>query len=100
MTEAKWRTVDSARTQMVRFVVTLLVAFATNSPVHAQTQQHMDDVLAGVLMRNGLLCSQVLEKSQGQGADEIEVTCIQYRGATARVRYIIDLSTGKASKAK
>jgi hypothetical protein len=74
--------VHFARTQMVRFVVSLLVALATNSPVHAQTQQHMDDMLAGVLMRNGLLCSRVLEKSQGQGADEIEVTCIEYRGAT------------------
>jgi hypothetical protein len=55
-------------------------------------------MLAGVLMRDGFLCSRVVEKRQAQGSDQIEVTCIEYRGGTGRVRYIIDLSTGKASK--
>jgi hypothetical protein len=85
---------------MVRFAVTLLVALGANSAIRAQNQPQPDEVLAGALMRSGLLCARVVDKRQSEGADQLEVTCIEYRGGTGRVRYILDLSTGKASKAQ
>jgi len=86
---------------MVRFAVTLLVALGANSALCAQNQQvPADEVLAGTLMRSGLLCARVVDKRQSEGPDQLEVTCIEYRGGTGRVRYILDLSTGKAFKAK
>jgi hypothetical protein len=83
---------------MVRIVLTLVLALHANSPVYAQQQNDLDEMLAGVLMRNGFLCSRVVEKRQTQGAEQIEVTCIEYRGGTRRVRSLVDLSTGKAFK--
>jgi hypothetical protein len=76
------------------------MALGANSPVRAQEQQAADETLLGVLMRNGLLCSRVVEKRQAEGPGQIEVTCIEYRHGTRRVRYILDLATGKASKAQ
>jgi hypothetical protein len=55
-------------------------------------------MLAGVLMRNGFLCSRVVDKRPSEIPNQMEVTCIEYRGGTRRVRYLVDLSTGKASK--
>jgi hypothetical protein len=85
---------------MFRFAVTLLVALGANSPAHPQKQQDADEMLAGVLMRNGLLCSRVVDKRGTAIPDQMEVTCIEYRDGSRRVRYILDASTGKASKAQ
>jgi hypothetical protein len=85
---------------MFRFAVMLLVAFGPKSPAHAQKQQDPDETLAGVLMRNGLLCSRVVDKRPVDASpNQLEVTCIKYREGSRRVRYLLDISTGKASKA-
>jgi len=87
-------------TPMSGFGVVLLVALGIFSPVKAQQQSGADETLAGLLMRNGFLCSRVVDKRPSGSPNQMEVTCIEYRYGTKRVRYIIDLSTGKASKAE
>jgi hypothetical protein len=84
--------------QMLRFVVALILVLGAKIPAHAQKQLGVDDLLAGVVMRSGFLCSRVVEKRELPGS-QMEVTCIEYFSGTNRVRYIIDLSTNKASKA-
>jgi hypothetical protein len=86
-------------TSMFRFAVMLVVAVSASSPLSAQ-EPDADALLAGVLMRNGLLCSQVVDKRPSDLPNKIQVTCIQYRGGRAQVRYILDVSTGKAVKAE
>jgi hypothetical protein len=84
---------------MFRFAVMLLVAVCASSSLGAQ-ETDAKAMLAGLLMRNGLLCSQVVDKRRSDLPNKIEVTCIQYRGGRAQVRYILDVSTGKAVKAE
>jgi hypothetical protein len=84
---------------MFRSVLALLLLVSAHRPAYAQSEQ-LDQMLAGLLMRNGLLCSRVVEKRPSETVDHIEVTCIEYWGGTKRVRYLIDLSTRKASKAE
>jgi len=86
--------------RLLRIIGALIVALSASLAGYAQEQKDPDELLAGVLNRNGLLCSRVLEKRPGQGLNQLEVTCIEYRGGTRRVRYILDLSTMKAVKAE
>lgn len=84
---------------MFQSVLALLFLFLAHPPAYAQSEQ-LDQMLAGVVMRSGFLCSRVVEKRRSETEDHIEVTCIEYWGGTKRVRYLIDLSTRKASKAQ
>ena len=85
---------------MLRFLVAVGAVLCANVPGNAQKQLSREEMLAGLLVRNGLLCSRVIETRKGNGPNEIEATCIKYYAGTDRVRYIVDLSTGKVSEAK
>jgi hypothetical protein len=62
-----------AETPTFRFAVMLLVAVSASSPLSAQ-EPDADAMLAGVLMRNGLLCSQVVDKRLSGLPNKNEVT--------------------------
>ena len=70
-------------------VAALAFLFGGSTHVSAQNKE-LDEMLAGVLIRNGLLCSQVVDKRPAILSNKIEVTCIQYRGGRMRVRYVFD----------
>lgn len=60
----------------------------------------LDEQIAGVLNLNGLLCARVVNVSPLQvRPNTYEVTCIEYRGGSGTVHYILDAGNGTAVKA-
>jgi len=55
------------------------------------------EVIATVLNLNGLLCARVVAVEPLQvSSDAFEVTCVEYRGGTGTVRYIVNAADGTA----
>jgi hypothetical protein len=79
---------------MFGFAVILVVGLVIGSPGHAQ-EPGADEMLAGLLMRQGFLCSRIVDKRPSEIPNQMEVTCVEYRDGTSRVRYILDFSTIK-----
>jgi hypothetical protein len=66
-----------------------------NAPGVAQAQH----AVAGLINLNGHLCAKVENVQQLQMRDQVfEVTCTEYRGGSRRVRYLVNGSTGTASR--
>lgn len=59
----------------------------------------IEEQIATVLNLNGHLCATVTDVRPLRQADTYEVTCIEYRGGTGKVRYILQARTGIAYKA-
>ena len=55
------------------------------------------EVIATVLNLNGLLCARVVAVEPLRvSSDAFEVTCVEYRGGTGTVRYIVNAANGTA----
>jgi len=55
------------------------------------------EVIATVLNLNGLLCARVVSVEPLRvSSDAFEVTCVEYRGGTGTVRYIVNAANGTA----
>lgn len=52
--------------------------------------------MATLLVLNGLLCAEAIEVRKLAQDGKYEVRCIEYRGGSGTVDYIVDLDTGKA----
>jgi hypothetical protein len=66
-----------------------------NDPGVAEAQH----AVAGLINLNGHLCAKVENVQPLQMRDQVfEVTCTEYRGGSGRVRYLVDGSTGTASR--
>jgi hypothetical protein len=66
-----------------------------NEPGVADAQ----NAVATLINLNGQLCAQVVNVQPLQVRDQVfEVTCTEYRGGTGKVRYLVDGSTGTASR--
>ncbi|MCL4069329.1 hypothetical protein M3484_22480 [Pseudomonas sp. GX19020] len=63
---------------------------------------HADELLeqvATVINLNGHLCARVTDVRPLEQSNTYEVTCIEYRGGSGTVRYIMNAATGVAFKA-
>lgn len=66
-----------------------------NDPRVAEAQH----AVAGLINLNGHLCAKVENVQPLQMRDQVfEVTCIEYRGGSGKVRYLVDGATGTASR--
>ncbi len=74
------------------------VAFLVFSGLPSASQSK-EDMLKAAINLNGLLCAKVVDTTLLKIADQLEVTCVEYRGGKGRVRYIYNLKTGRAFKA-
>lgn len=69
----------------------------TASPLPSKTES--GETIATIINLNGLLCAKVTDvRPLRVQADVYEVTCIEYRGGTGTVRYIVNADTGLAFK--
>ncbi|MXP15822.1 hypothetical protein GRI44_13795 [Altererythrobacter confluentis] len=60
----------------------------------------LNEQIATMINLNGHLCAKVVRVSPLViGGNRYEVTCIEYRGGSGRVRYIFDAEQGTAFKA-
>jgi hypothetical protein len=53
-------------------------------------------MVATMINLNRLLCAEVVEVRPLSVANQVEVTCVTYRGGSARKAYVLDTVTGKA----
>lgn len=66
-----------------------------NDPGVAEAQH----AVAGLINLNGHLCAKVENVQPLQMREQVfEVTCTEYRGGSGKVRYLVDGSTGTASR--
>jgi hypothetical protein len=57
------------------------------------------DVVKALINLNGHLCATILDVRPRQSRDgAFEVTCIEYRGGSGQVRYLVDGQSGTASR--
>jgi hypothetical protein len=81
------------------FFAVFLLCICSSIETKAMTNDEMDKMTATILNLNGLLCAKVVDiKPLKVGNNIYEVTCVEYRGGSGNVRYIMDAGTGKAWK--
>lgn len=69
------------------------------SPTPSLSRNEAGEGIATAINLNGFLCAKVIEaKPLRMKQDVYEVTCIEYRGGSGRVRYIVDANSGVAYK--
>lgn len=78
---------------------TAVLIFMVAAAWPASAQQSKEELLQAAINLNGLLCAKVVDATPLKIADQLEVTCIEYRGGKGRARYIYNLKTGRAFKA-
>lgn len=81
---------------MSRIITIIGAVLLCASSANAQT---LEEFIATMLNLNGFLCASVVETRPLQVADQLEVTCVEYRGGSGRVRYILNRKTGVAFRA-
>jgi hypothetical protein len=60
----------------------------------------LEEQIATILNLNGLLCARVVSvRPLEVRPNHYEVTCVEYRGGSGEVRYILDAAAGKAFEA-
>lgn len=79
-------------------IALILVVWLSASDAFA-IDNETKEMIATVINLNGLLCATVTDVRKLQIANQYEVTCIEYRGGSGTVRYIVDFSKGTAFKA-
>jgi hypothetical protein len=65
----------------------------------AQGAPDLKELAATILNLNGFLCATVVDIRPLEIKDQFEITCIEYRGGSGTVRYILNGATNKAFKA-
>jgi hypothetical protein len=73
--------------------------FFLASPAFAATDAELKEMTATILNLNGHLCARVVEIRPLRIEGQFEVTCIEYRGGSGQVRYILNARAGTAFKA-
>ena len=59
-----------------------------------------EEAIATLINLNGHLCARVVDMQQLQvRPNTFEVTCVEYRGGSGRVRYIVDMNRGEVTPA-
>jgi hypothetical protein len=71
----------------------------TSSATAQSSKAELEEMTATILNINGFLCAKVTDIRPLQVENQYEVTCIEYRGGSGTVRYILNAATGKAFKA-
>lgn len=79
----------------------LLIASVTmpTRTAQAASPEELKEMVATIINLNGHLCAKVTEIRPLQIKDTYEVTCIEYRGGSGTVRYILDALKGTAFRA-
>lgn len=70
-----------------------------SAPATGPASASSEEVVATVLNLNGYLCAHVDEVRRLEVQNQYEVTCIERRGGSGTVRYIVDATKGTAFKA-
>jgi hypothetical protein len=91
---------DSGPTQAAPTSVGAAETSQPTEPVSTQPQfEQAKDAVAGLINLNGHLCADIVDVKPLQVRDNVfEVTCIEYRGGSGRVRYLVDGQKGLASR--
>jgi hypothetical protein len=76
-----------------------LLAFLVWSGSAAAQSGDAKEIAATILNLNGFLCATVTDIRTLTLENQFEVTCIEYRGGSGKVRYILNGKTGTAFKA-
>lgn len=66
---------------------------------HTSNADQLLEKIATVINLNGHLCSSVTDVRPLELQDVYEVTCVEYRGGSGEVRYIMNARQGSAFKA-
>jgi hypothetical protein len=85
--------------QMRRYLIPLLSSFLVAAPAQAATEAELKEMTAAIINMNGMLCAKAVEIRGLQLEGQFEVTCIEYRGGSGTVRYIMDAQKGTAFRA-
>ncbi|KAB2959105.1 MAG: hypothetical protein F9K16_12740 [Thermoanaerobaculia bacterium] len=56
------------------------------------------EVAATIINLNGMLCAEVVSMRKLELENKVEVSCIEFRGGSNHVSYIVDTKSGKAVK--
>jgi hypothetical protein len=83
---------------MKGFVCAFALTVALTGSAAAQSKEELKETTATILNLNGLLCAKVVEIRPLEMANQYEVTCIEYRGGSGTVRYILNAATARRSK--
>jgi len=79
---------------MKRLIFIFLMCLA----LPAKSQMSTEEMVATMLNLNGFLCAEVTSMRKLSIGNNLEVTCVMYRGGSATSSYVIDLTSGKAFK--
>lgn len=74
-------------------------ALTFSHPASAMTDSELKQMTAFIINSNGHLCAEVVDIRGLALKDQYEVTCIEYRGGSGTVRYIMNARQGTAFKA-
>ncbi len=86
---------------MVKKIVAACVFVTWLSPLPARaeiSQRELEEMIAFVINVNGGLCAKVVQVNPLKLEDTYEVRCIEYRGGTGTVEYILNAREGKVFK--
>lgn len=75
-------------------IIAFVLGFA--SVASAASESELKAQIATIINLNGHLCASVTDVRPLQIKDKYEVTCIEYRGGSGTVRYILDAMKGIA----
>lgn len=64
--------------------------------VQTSFTSEQEGLLRAMLNLNGHLCAEVVEMRRLQVEKQVEVTCVRYRGGSARASYVLDTVSGRA----
>ncbi|MEZ5822316.1 MAG: hypothetical protein R3D82_16080 [Xanthobacteraceae bacterium] len=81
-----------------KFSIAFVAIFMT-APAFAATDAELKEMMATFLNLDGHLCAKAVEIRPLKLDDQYEVTCVEYRGGSGKVRYIFNAKTGKGFKA-
>lgn len=79
----------------MKLVLIALAAFISLSSL-AVAQDDADKMMATFLNLKGHLCAKVVNVSKLSIPDTYEVRCIEYRGGSGTVDYIVNVKSGEA----
>jgi hypothetical protein len=63
------------------------------------SKSEAEDVVKAFINLQGELCAEIVSARPQSLPDTMEVTCIEYRGGSARVTYVVNTATGDLKKA-
>jgi hypothetical protein len=80
------------KTKLASYITILALCFSSPSVA----KDKLLEEVATIINLNGHLCAEVTDVRPLEQANTYEVTCIEYRGGSGKVRYILDALKGIA----